>query len=95
MSRPSTPIQLRLIRCPGAPHRHPRPENENNNVRINVIPFPNLDDNDGYQTPQRRYNGVVPEIEVPNAPLKSNSFWSHCGRDRQDDIPKCCRRLFQ
>ena len=61
----------RNLECPNAPQRHHRPEN--NNVRINVIPFPNLDDNDGYQTPQRRYNGVVPEIEVPNAPLKSNS----------------------
>ena len=92
MSTPSTPIQLRLRQCPGAPQRR-RHQNGNNNV-INVIPFPNLNDNYGYQTPPRRYNGVEPERVVPNAPLKSNSFWSHCGRDKQYYIPKCCRRLF-
>ena len=70
MSTPSTPIQLHLRQCPNPPQRR-RHQNGNNNV-INVIPFPNLNDNDGYQTP-RRYNGVVPEIEVPNAPIKSNS----------------------
>jgi hypothetical protein len=77
----------RNLGCPDAPQRHP--QNGNNNVRINVIPFPNLDDdnddNDGYQTPQRRYNGVV-----PNAPMKSNS--------KIDDIDRnkayaCKRRL--
>ena len=80
----------RNLECPGAPQRS-RPQNRYN-FGNNIPPFPNLDlvENDIPTTPlQLRFSNI------PDAPLKSNSFWSQRGRDRQDDIRKCCRRLFQ